>query len=163
MRLPGNMRAISGAGARVAAPGLGRGEDAMQRDRKLMLLAAGLLLAAVVWAQAPDRARALQEKLIAPCCWSESVAAHRSEVAAEMRAEIARMVQEGRSDREILDFYKAKYGTRILMEPEGQLRVWAYTIPAAAAVLGLGLVVWLIRRMVRPQPEDSESSAGAAS
>lgn len=135
----------------------------MQRNGKLMLLAAGLLLAAAVWAQNPGRARALQEKLIAPCCWSESVAMHRSEVAAEMRAEIARMVEEGRSDREILDFYKAKYGTRILMEPEGQLRTWAYTIPIAASVLGLGLVVWLIRRMVKPQPEDSESSAGAAS
>ncbi len=123
----------------------------MRKQIWLVLLSAAL--AAVAWGQAKDRVRALQEKLIAPCCWSESVAAHRSEVAAEMRAEIARMVQEGRSDREILDFYKARYGTRILMEPEGQLRLWAYTIPAAATVAGLILVVWLIRRMVRPQPE----------
>ncbi len=123
----------------------------MRKQISLVLLSAAL--AAVAWGQAKDRVRALQEKLIAPCCWSESVAAHRSEVAAEMRAEIARMAQEGRSDREILDFYKAKYGTRILMEPEGQLRLWAYTIPAAATVAGLLLVIWLIRRMVRPQPE----------
>lgn len=135
----------------------------MQRIRTIILLVAGLLLAAALWGQASSRIRALQEKLIAPCCWSESVAMHRSEVAAEMRAEIARMVNEGRSDREILDFYKAKYGTRILMEPEGGLRVWAYTIPIVVSVLGLGLVVLLIRRMVRPQPENSESGAGAAS
>ncbi|MEJ5368537.1 MAG: cytochrome c-type biogenesis protein [Bryobacteraceae bacterium] len=124
--------------------------------RNKWILLCTLLAAAfsAVWAQTgKDRARALQEKLIAPCCWSESVAMHRSEIAAEMRAEIARMVQEGRSDREILDFYKAKYGTRILMEPEGQLRLWAYTIPIVAVVIGLALVVWLIRRMVRPQPE----------
>ncbi len=123
----------------------------MRKQIWLVLLSAAL--AAVAWGQSKDRIRALQEKLIAPCCWSESVAAHRSEVAAEMRAEIARMVQEGRSDREILDFYKARHGTRILMEPEGQLRLWAYTIPAAATVAGLLLVIWLIRRMVRPQPE----------
>lgn len=135
----------------------------MERRKTLALVAAALLLAAAVWGQASGRIRALQEKLIAPCCWSESVAAHRSEVAAEMRAEIARMVQEGRSDREILDFYKAKYGTRILMEPEGQLRLWAYTIPILVSILGLGLVVWLIRRMIRPQPDRSESGAGAAS
>ncbi|MFZ5927275.1 MAG: cytochrome c-type biogenesis protein [Acidobacteriota bacterium] len=135
----------------------------MQRNRTIILLVAGLLLAAALWGQVSNRIRALQEKLIAPCCWSESVAMHRSEVAAEMRAEIARMVNEGRSDSEILDFYKAKYGKRILMEPEGELRVWAYTIPIAAAVVGLGLVVWLIRRMVRPQPENSESGAGAVS
>lgn len=119
----------------------------------LTWILAAMVAAPAGWSQDKARVRALQEKLIAPCCWSESVAMHRSEVAAEMRAEIARMVQEGRSDREILDFYKAKYGTRILMEPEGQLRLWAYTIPMVAVIAGLVLVIWIIRRMVRPQPE----------
>lgn len=135
----------------------------MRQRAKLTWIFAALLVAVAAWGQATGRIRALQEKLIAPCCWSESVAAHRSEVAAEMRSEIARMVQEGRTDREILDFYKAKYGTRILMEPEGQLRAWAYTIPILASILGLALVVWLIRRMIRPQPESSPGGAGAAS
>lgn len=125
----------------------------------LSLILAAAVLAAPSLAQNKERVRALQEKLIAPCCWSESVAMHRSEVAAEMRAEIARMVQEGRTDREILDSYKARYGTRILMEPEGQLRLWAYTIPAAAIFAGLALVIWIIRRMARPQPEGSASGA----
>ncbi len=126
----------------------------MRMNRIVVLMILAVSAVAAAWGQTNmDRARALQEKLIAPCCWSESVAAHRSEIAAEMRAEIARMVQEGRSDREILDFYKAKYGTRILMEPEGQLRLWAYTIPVLAVIVGLALVVWIIRRMVRPQPE----------
>jgi cytochrome c-type biogenesis protein CcmH len=135
----------------------------MRRNTMLALTAALVVLAAALWGQDRGRIRALQEKLIAPCCWSESVAMHRSELAAEMRAEIARMVQEGRSDREILDFYKAKYGARILMEPEGQLRLWAYTIPVAASIAGLVLVVWIIRRMVRPQPESSPGGAGASS
>jgi cytochrome c-type biogenesis protein CcmH len=135
----------------------------MRRNTKLALTAALVVLVAALWGQDSGRIRALQEKLIAPCCWSESVAIHRSEVAAEMRAEIARMVQEGRSDREILDFYKAKYGARILMEPDGQLRIWVYTIPAAAAIAGLALVVWIIRRMVQPQPESSPGGAGASS
>lgn len=125
----------------------------------LSLILAWAVLAAPSLAQNKERARALQEKLIAPCCWSESVAMHRSEIAAEMRAEIARMVQEGRTDREILDFYKAKYGTRILMEPEGRLRLWAYTIPAVAIIAGLALVIWIIRRMARPQPEGSAGGA----
>ncbi len=126
----------------------------MRMNRIVVLMILAVSAVAAAWGQTnKDRARALQEKLIAPCCWSESVAMHRSEIAAEMRAEIARMVQEGRSDREILDFYKARYGTRILMEPEGQLRLWAYTIPVLAVIIGLALVVWIIRRMVRPQPE----------
>jgi cytochrome c-type biogenesis protein CcmH len=126
----------------------------MRNNRIVLLMILALSAVTAAWAQTNrDRARALQEKLIAPCCWSESVAMHRSVVAAEMRAEIARMMQEGRTDREILDFYKARYGTRILMEPEGRLRLWAYTIPVVAVLFGLALVVWIIRRMVRPQPE----------
>lgn len=121
--------------------------------RKLLLAAALLLgAAAFCWGQVP-RVKALQEKLMAPCCWSESVAVHRSELAAEMRAGVERMVAEGRTDREILDHYKAQYGVRILMEPEGSQRVWVYTIPVVAGAAGLWLVVWLIRRMARPEPE----------
>jgi len=118
------------------------------------VVAVVLALAASLWGQPPqkERIRSLEEKLIAPCCWSESVASHRSEIAAEMRAEISRMVAEGRTDREILDYYKAKYGPRILMEPEGELRVWAYTIPVVATVAGLAFVIWVIRRMLRQQP-----------
>lgn len=123
---------------------------------KPAVVAVILALAASLWGQPSqkERIRSLEEKLIAPCCWSESVASHRSEIAAEMRAEISRMVAEGRSDREILDYYKAKYGPRILMEPEGQLRVWAYTIPAVASIAGLAFVILLIRRMLRQQPAD---------
>lgn len=123
------------------------------------LLAVSLALVAGLWGQSKERIRSLQEKLIAPCCWSESVASHRSEIAAEMRAEIARMVAEGKSDREILDYYKAKYGPRILMEPEGELRIWAYTIPVVAGVAGLILVVWLIRRMLTPGKASAEGGA----
>ncbi len=89
---------------------------------------------------------------MAPCCWSESVASHRSEIAAAMRAEISRMVSEGKSDREILDYYKAKYGARVLMEPEGELRLWAYTVPVIATLAGLAIVSWIIRRMLHQQP-----------
>jgi len=129
------------------------------RRTRLALFAASLALVAGLWGQTKERIRSLQEKLIAPCCWSESVASHRSEIAAEMRAEISRMVAEGKSDREILDYYKAKYGPRILMEPEGELRMWAYTIPVVAGVGGLVLVVWLIRRMLAPGKANVEGGA----
>lgn len=127
--------------------------------KPLGMLAAMIVLATGLWGQPKDRIRALQEKLVAPCCWSESVASHRSEIAAEMRAEISRMVAEGKSDREILDYYKAKYGARILMEPEGELRLWAYTIPVVATIAGLAFVIWIIRRMLRRQPAAPSSPA----
>lgn len=98
----------------------------------------------------PQRVRRLQDSLLAPCCWSETVSVHRSEVALEMRLEVEKFVAGGKSDREILDHYKGIHGARILIEPEGQARWWVYFIPTLAAIAGLGLVVWIIRRLLAP-------------
>jgi cytochrome c-type biogenesis protein CcmH len=101
------------------------------------------------------RASTLQKNLLAPCCWSETVATHRSEVALEMRAEINRLVAEGKSDREILDYYKQRYGMRILVEPEGQRAFWVNLLPPVVLLAGGAWVIWLIQRWVRRRPVSS--------
>jgi cytochrome c-type biogenesis protein CcmH/NrfF len=103
----------------------------------------------MVGAAAPGdevRIRRLEEAMLAPCCWSEAVSTHRSEIALEMRAEIAQFVAQGQSDREILDHYKKLHGARILIEPEGAARWWVYLIPTVVSVAGGILVVGVIRR-----------------
>jgi cytochrome c-type biogenesis protein CcmH len=110
--------------------------------------------AALAQPPAAEQARVLhlEKSLLAPCCWNESVATHRSEVALTMRAEIARMVAEGKTDQQVLDYYKQQYGARILVEPEGSKWWWMHVIPViviALAVLGL---VLFIRRLSRPVP-----------
>jgi cytochrome c-type biogenesis protein CcmH/NrfF len=99
--------------------------------------------------EAGGRERALQDRFVAACCWNESIAHHRSPTSMEQRLELSRMIQDGRSDREIIDAFKAKYGARVLMEPEGNLSLTAYTFPALAAVLGLFAVVLILRRWAR--------------
>lgn len=117
-----------------------------------MIRITGLLLAliagvAALAAQDPStRERALQNKLVAACCWSEPVAIHRSQTALEMRVELKRLLDEGRSDEEILAHFKKEYGARVLIEPEGAASLIAYALPAGAAVAGLLLVVFVIRR-----------------
>jgi cytochrome c-type biogenesis protein CcmH len=111
---------------------------------------------AAAWAQAsaPEQARILrlQKSLLAPCCWNEAVATHRSEVSLTMRAEIARMVGEGKTDQQVLDHYKQQYGLRILVEPEGSKWWWMHLIPIVAIALGVLGVLWFIRRLRRPVP-----------
>lgn len=97
--------------------------------------------------------RRLQEKFIAPCCWSESVAVHRSEIAAEMRTEIGRLYREGVSEKEITARYVSQYGERILMEPTGVKSIWLIVIPVAVAMAGTLMLVLYLRRRPRPQPE----------
>jgi cytochrome c-type biogenesis protein CcmH/NrfF len=82
----------------------------------------------------------LEEALVAPCCYHEPVSRHQSDVAVEMRAEITRMVAEGKSDHEILDYYRVKYGEAVFAEPQG-LEGWVVRgVPFLALLLGIGLV-----------------------
>jgi formate-dependent nitrite reductase complex subunit NrfG len=93
------------------------------------------------------RIEALEETFLAPCCYSEPISRHRSEVALQMKAEIARWVDEGKSDRDIIDTYKQRYGTRVLVEPEGSQWWWMHVVPWAVLLLGLAFTVLLMRRM----------------
>lgn len=102
-----------------------------------------------------ERVRNLERKLIAPCCWSEPVATHRSEIALKMKAEIAAFVAAGKTDEEILEIYKQRYGMRILIEPEGARWWWTNVVPLIALALGLGLTIVVIRKLLRPLPSSS--------
>ncbi len=102
-----------------------------------------------------EQAQNLERKLIAPCCWSEPVSTHRSEIALKMKAEIAAFVAAGKTDEEILAIYKQRYGMRILIEPEGARWWWTHVVPLAALALGLALTIVVIRKLLRPLPSSS--------
>jgi cytochrome c-type biogenesis protein CcmH len=99
-----------------------------------------------------ERIRKLENSLLAPCCWAEPIAQHRSEVALQMKREIEEFVRQGKTDREILDFYKQKYGARILVEPEGALWWWMHAVPFAVLAASLAVVGLVLRRWLRPLP-----------
>lgn len=90
-------------------------------------------------------AERIADRLLAPCCWRESVRVHRSPQAEELRRDIAARLEMGQSEDEILTAYVAKYGSRILRDPPGAKRAWLDAMPVAA--LGLGL--WFLVRFVK--------------
>ena len=114
-------------------------------------LIATVLLVAGCWAAETqaDRTARLERSLMAPCCWSQNIAVHDSEIAREMRRQVAAWVAGGRSDAEILGEFKKQYGRRILTEPEGVLHFWLTFVPAAATIAGLAVVLWMLRRWRR--------------
>jgi cytochrome c-type biogenesis protein CcmH/NrfF len=130
--------------------------EKMMRVAVLILIYASAVWAQVVNQPSPNpaqqqRIHRLEESLMAPCCWAEPVSVHRSEIAMQMRMEIEKSVVQGETDREILDRYKGIYGARILTEPEGAAHWWVYFIPTVAAIAGLALVVFVIRRQLARQ------------
>ena len=51
----------------------------------------------------------LTHELIAPCCWREPIAIHRSAEVLQMLEEVEQLVAEGRSEDEIKSIYVARY------------------------------------------------------
>ena len=81
----------------------------------------------------------LERNLMAPCCWSNTVAAHNN---SEMESSIREMVSKGLTRQQILDNFVAKYGEKILAKPKAEgfnLTVWI--MPAAVFVLALLIMV----------------------
>ena len=109
-----------------------------------------LVLCCAAAAFATDARVALLEKsLLAPCCYKEPISRHQSEVSTKMKLEIARWAGEGKSDAEILNIYRARYGDRVVTAPETPPSWWVQAFPWLAALAGAGLVVQLLRKWMR--------------
>ena len=92
------------------------------------LLLAGLLAAPVVGAytleeftfENPARAhefRELIDELRCLVCQNESLAGSQAELAQDLREEVFRMMQEGQSRDEVVEFLVARYGDFVLYDP----------------------------------------------
>jgi cytochrome c-type biogenesis protein CcmH len=97
--------------------------------------------------------REIEDSLIAPCCWSQPVSQHYSEVADQIRKEVHEMVAAGKSRDEIIDHYVALYGERILASPRAKgFNVLAYVLPFAALILGAWFLIALFRKLQKTAP-----------
>jgi len=78
-----------------------------------------------------ERYNKVTNALVAPCCWREAIAIHRSAEALQMLDEVEQLVVSGRSEQEIKAIYVARYGVRILADPPGREGQWLYVMPVA--------------------------------
>jgi cytochrome c-type biogenesis protein CcmH len=122
-------------------------------NHSLLRICAGFL-PVILWAamvtgadskQAAEKARQIEDNLIAPCCWTQPVSQHYSEVSEQIRQEVRAMVDAGKSRDEIFDYYVAKYGERILATPRARgFNALAYILPWAVLALGAVLLIALL-------------------
>jgi cytochrome c-type biogenesis protein CcmH len=115
-----------------------------------LLLAAMAMLFAQEPSQAEKRAANLKQRLMAPCCWQESLARHESPLANELKAEIRQAIAAGKSDAQIEAAFIQRFGRRILVEPEGVQGRILTIVPVLVLVFGAIWVGWLLRRWARP-------------
>jgi len=105
--------------------------------------------------------RRVEERLLAPCCYSQSVAEHMSPVAEQMRQEIKGMVAAGESEPAIIEHYKALYGERILIIPSGDTGRMLFALPAVGVVLGSALLFLFLRGALDRKERAAAPVAGA--
>jgi cytochrome c-type biogenesis protein CcmH/NrfF len=134
------------------------------RNRRFHIFSGLMLAVAAPYLLAnpdPQTVRRVQERFVAPCCWQENLAIHQSPAAEEMRAEVARLAESGKTEQEIVDYYVARYGERILREPLGSRWIWLTFTPIAAAALAALLLGRYIKRAVSPVTAMSGAAAAA--
>jgi cytochrome c-type biogenesis protein CcmH len=108
------------------------------------------------------RAAALESKLIAPCCWVQTVDLHQSDAAEQVKAQIRMLVAQGKGENEILDSFVAQYGEKILASPRARgFNAIVYVLPLLVFFIAAGAVTVLLIRWRRRPPPVASFAAGA--
>lgn len=116
----------------------------------LTVAALGIVLGG---ARTEDRAYELEQRLRCPVCKSVSIADSPSESAQAMRRVVREQIAAGRSDEQIVDHFRARYGDWVLLDPPMSGRTLLLWITAfLGAVVGVAVLV-LRRDKSPPRPE----------
>ena len=107
---------------------------------------ASSMLTKTTFAQKSMIAR-VERMLIAPCCYTQSIDVHSSEIAETMRREVTTMVFSGVTERSIFLHYKTLYGERILMVPDGLMGQAVSAVPVTTFALASGFLFLVLRKV----------------
>jgi cytochrome c-type biogenesis protein CcmH len=134
----------------------------------ILLCLTTIILLQAIPALAKTTVDDVARELIAPCCYTQTLADHPSEIAEQMKADIKKMLDKGMTKQQILDYYVDQYGERILASPpKSGFGLTAYLTPLAFLILATVLIALMIKRLavkekpaeqpLAPKQEDSES------
>ena len=126
----------------------------------LMLIVSGSALATIDVMQFKDEAqeqqfRQLTEQLRCPKCQNNSIADSNSMIATDLRQKVYELMQEGKSQKEIVDYMVARYGNFVTYDPPlTPLTVLLWVMPVVAIGLGGWIIFARTRRRVRVKQEE---------
>ncbi|WP_337172547.1 cytochrome c-type biogenesis protein [Gemmatimonas aurantiaca] len=97
------------------------------------------------------RVRGVAQRLRCPVCQGESIQESPAELAVQMKGVVREQLAEGKSEREVMDYFLAKYGDWILLEPRAEgLNLVVYWVPVIFLAIGGVTLFMAVRKWTRP-------------
>jgi cytochrome c-type biogenesis protein CcmH len=95
---------------------------------------------------------AISEELRCLVCQNESLAASHAELAEDLRREVRKLIGEGKTDKEILDFMVARYGDFVRYRPPVKPTTWVlWGGPFLLLAGGVAALIAFLRRRVKDE------------
>jgi cytochrome c-type biogenesis protein CcmH len=108
-------------------------------------IACALVMSTTIAIAAPSAAF-VEARLLAPCCYQQTLDVHESPLASDLRAEVSRRVAAGEPASAIEDDFAVRYGERVRAIPKGKdTRAIGYASGAVVATAALALAVVVSR------------------
>ena len=102
-------------------------------------------------AQIRERYLLLIDDLRCPQCQNQNLSDSDSAIAIDLRRAVLRMLEDGKTDQEIVDFLIDRYGDFIIYMPQFKPSTYGlWLIPFVLAILGGLIVVLILRRQRLP-------------
>ena len=130
----------------------------------LFLVTVIVFVAAVApaFAQEPsmDAVNHVARKLNCPTCQSLNLEDCRTQTCDQWRDQIKDLLAEGYTEQEVLDWFIARFGVEVLQEPPRQGHgLFAWLLPAVGMLVGIGWLVFILRRWSAASAETVPVSA----
>jgi cytochrome c-type biogenesis protein CcmH len=102
-----------------------------------------------------ERYRNLSHELRCMQCQNQSIADSPVGLAGDLRREVRQLLEEGKTDQEIRQHMRDRYGDFILFRPEFSPRnAWLWITPILLLLTGLFVALRIIRQRVTLAPAD---------
>ncbi len=134
------------------------------KTRFLALIAAAFLLTAADdpkdYLRDPAqeaRAKALFEEIRCVVCQNETVAGSEAPIAQDVRKLVRQQIAAGRTDGQIKDYLRARWGDFVLLKPRFTVRTAIlWILPFAIVLIGAAMIV--LRKKPAPETENADAA-----
>src|SRR6059058_3505411 len=139
------------------------------QKRPLFVALAVLAIVGAVWSyvflQNPaqptldQRVHEVASQLKCPVCQGESVADSPSQLSQQMRGVIRQQLQSGKSEQEVIQYFRTSYGDQIVWLPPWQgFTLLAWLVPIGLLLAGIILLFFVLRDWRALEPASSTAA-----